>query len=97
MAYHRRSILKGAGLLAGAAVAGVASADPAVAAPADPDQLFRAGRFAAADRAYARLLRTDPQNTHAQSQRGYIALLSPRRLIAADHGYACFPLRRKQA
>ncbi|MCP2329167.1 hypothetical protein HDA40_007674 [Hamadaea flava] len=77
MTYHRRSILKGAGLVAGAAVAGAAWTEPATAAAAaDPDQLFRAGRFAAADHAYARLLRADPGNAHALAQRGYLALLS---------------------
>jgi tetratricopeptide (TPR) repeat protein len=42
----------------------------------DPDQLFKAGRFAEADRAYEFILRTDPHNARALAQRGYIALLS---------------------
>jgi hypothetical protein len=46
------------------------------ASPADPDQLFQAGWFAAADRGYAGQLRQDPGNEHALAQRGYIALLS---------------------
>jgi hypothetical protein len=48
------------------------------ASPADPDQLFAAGCFDAADRGYARQLRQDPDDAHALAQRGYIALLSNR-------------------
>ncbi|WP_214321860.1 retropepsin-like aspartic protease [Nonomuraea sediminis] len=46
------------------------------ASNADPDQLFKAGRFDAADRGYASLLRKDPANAHALAGRGRIALLS---------------------
>jgi hypothetical protein len=48
------------------------------AAGPDPDQLFQAGRFEAADQGYARLLGHDPRDAHAWAQRGYIALLSGR-------------------
>jgi aspartyl protease len=44
----------------------------------DPDQLFREGRFAEADWGYRRILLQDPDNVHALSQRGFIALLSNR-------------------
>jgi hypothetical protein len=56
----------------------LAQAAPASAATADPDQLFAAGWFAAADRGYARELSQDPDNAHALARRGYIALLSNR-------------------
>jgi tetratricopeptide (TPR) repeat protein len=42
----------------------------------DADELFRSGRFAAADWAYKRILRDDPENIHALERRGTIALLS---------------------
>ncbi|MFC6880874.1 MULTISPECIES: aspartyl protease family protein [Actinomadura] len=42
----------------------------------DPDEVFKAGRFREADRAYARILEKDPDNARANAQRGYIALLS---------------------
>jgi hypothetical protein len=69
-----------------AAVLGAAAVVPlltegearAAAAGPDPDQLFRQGRFAAADRGYARLLAADPGDARAWAQRGYIALLSNR-------------------
>ena len=50
----------------------------AIAATADPDQLFADGQFAAADRGYANLLAANPGDAHAWAQRGYIALLSNR-------------------
>jgi hypothetical protein len=50
----------------------------AATAGPDPGQLFRAGRLAAADRGYARLLAADPGDAHAWAQRGYLALLSNR-------------------
>src|SRR5262245_53203181 len=43
---------------------------------ANPDELFTAGKFEAADRGYAHILRADPNNAHAAAQRGYIAVLS---------------------
>ena len=45
---------------------------------ASSDQLFRAARFAEADRGYEEVLTRDPKNVHALIQRGYIALLSNR-------------------
>jgi len=48
------------------------------ASAADPDQLFAAGWFDAADCGYAHELRQDPDDAHALAQRGYIALLSNR-------------------
>jgi hypothetical protein len=79
---NRRAFLRRGGLVAGAAavlpVLGTGWDGGAAAAASDPDRLFIAGRFAAADRGYARLLRTDPGNAHAVAQRGYIALLSNR-------------------
>jgi hypothetical protein len=50
----------------------------ATTSPTDPDQLFAAGWFDAADRGYARQLHQDPDDAHALAQRGYIALLSNR-------------------
>ncbi|MEU8107214.1 aspartyl protease family protein [Nonomuraea muscovyensis] len=61
-----------------AVFAGPPGASSGVAPGADPDALFTAGRFAEADRAYARLLREDPRDAHALAQRGRIALLSNR-------------------
>lgn len=75
----RRTLLRRAGLAAGAGVTLPllgATSGAVLASPADPDVLFRAGRFAEADRGYATQLRTDPDNAHAIAQRGYIALLS---------------------
>lgn len=66
--------LLGAPLLATPAHA--ASASPV--ASTDPDQLFAAGWFGAADRGYARQLRQHPDDAHALAQRGYIAVLSNR-------------------
>jgi tetratricopeptide (TPR) repeat protein len=82
----RRELLRRGGLAiaAGAALPLLAAAGPggellaAAASPGDPDQLFQAGSFDAADRGYARLLRRDRANAHALAQRGYIALLSNR-------------------
>lgn len=50
----------------------------AAGSPPNPDELFQAGWFAAADRGYARELRQNPDDAHALAQRGYIALLSNR-------------------
>jgi Aspartyl protease len=80
----RRGFLRRAGLTvaAGAALplldaAGAFGADPTPPS-ADPDQLFKAGDFAAAERGYLRLLHKDSGNAHAAAQLGYIALLSNR-------------------
>jgi tetratricopeptide (TPR) repeat protein len=84
--FGRREFLRSGGMAvaAGAALPLLGSqlqkspARAATASPADPDQLFAAGWFDAADRSYAHQLRQDPGNAHALSQRGYIALLSNR-------------------
>jgi hypothetical protein len=77
--FSRRTFLRRTGLAAaGAAVPLLAPGLASAAATADPDQLFRDGWFAAADRGYARILRDDATNAHAVAQRGYIALLGNR-------------------
>ncbi|GAA2612005.1 aspartyl protease family protein [Actinomadura fulvescens] len=48
----------------------------------NPDDLFKAGRFAKADRGYSQILARDPDNARANAQRGYIALLSNRFAVA---------------
>ena len=77
--WSRRTMMRRAGLVAGAAAVlpMVGGWDPA-SADADPDALFKAGRFAEADRGYARILRGNPNDAHATVQRGYVALLSNR-------------------
>jgi tetratricopeptide (TPR) repeat protein len=91
--FGRRAFLRRGGMVvaAGAAfpvlnpVLQAASARPLTApASTDPDQLFQAGWFAAADRGYARQLRQDPGDAHAVAQRGYIALLSNRLDVAEN-------------
>lgn len=78
----RRGFLRRAGWTAAAGVVlpqlpgTIANATTPV--PADPDDLFTAGRFAAADRGYAQILHRDPRNARALAQRGRIALLSNR-------------------
>jgi Aspartyl protease len=75
----RRGFLRACGVALGAAgVLPLVNEGKTRAATAglDPDQLFEEGRFAAADRGYARLLEKDPGDAHAWAQRGYIALLS---------------------
>jgi predicted aspartyl protease len=83
--FDRRGFLRRAGLTAAAGAvlpllgaAGSASAIAADSPSGDPDQLFKAGDFAAAERGYLRLLHKDSGNAHAASQLGYIALLSNR-------------------
>lgn len=83
----RRGFLRRAGLVVGASAVlpllsaqgrATASAVDSPASSSDPDELFKAGEFTAAERGYARLLRHDPGNAHAAAQLGYIALLSNR-------------------
>ncbi|WP_049557062.1 aspartyl protease family protein [Nonomuraea sp. SBT364] len=77
----RRTFLRRTGLamVAGASLPLLPSAaSPAFASAADPDQLFKDGRFASAERGYRRLLREDPRNAHAYAQVGYLALLRNR-------------------
>ncbi|MEV0195878.1 aspartyl protease family protein [Nonomuraea sp. NPDC050691] len=76
--FGRRTFLRGAGLAAAVALPPAVPADASAAATATPDELFRDGRFAEAERGYRRLLRDDPKNARAAAQLGYIALLSNR-------------------
>lgn len=83
------AVAAGAALTLGSTSAAPSSAQPASAQPApprpdsaaaagtlDPDELFVAGRFSAADKGFAAILRRDPRDAHALGQRGRIALLS---------------------
>ncbi|MEU4827226.1 tetratricopeptide repeat protein [Actinomadura sp. NPDC023710] len=77
--WDRRSLLRGAAVVAGAAAAapllgGTARAD----AVGDADALFKAGKFEQAGRAYEEILKKDPANLHAARRRGYVGLLSNR-------------------
>jgi tetratricopeptide (TPR) repeat protein len=75
----RRAVLCGAGAAAAlSAVAPMTAARAATASDSDADKLFTEGYFAAADQAYAAVLRQDPADAYAWAQRGYIALLSNR-------------------
>ncbi|MGW7484254.1 aspartyl protease family protein [Nonomuraea muscovyensis] len=78
----RRAFLRRTGLtVAASAILPLLESSPCAASTAaddDPDQLFKQGRFAAAERGYRRLLRRDPRDAHAWAQAGYIALLSNR-------------------
>jgi len=74
----RRTVLRGAGVAAALSVVAPATAARAATASDSADQLFTEGYFAAADRAYAAVLRQDPADAYAWAQRGYIALLSNR-------------------
>jgi hypothetical protein len=79
---RRRGFLRACGAVLGAAavlpLASEGGARAASVAGTDPDELFLQGRFAAADRGYARLLEQHPGDARAWAQRGYIALLSNR-------------------
>ncbi|MFI9550808.1 tetratricopeptide repeat protein [Nonomuraea endophytica] len=81
----RRTFLKGTAALVAAAGASTALPLPAEAGTEDPDQLFKQGRFADAERGYRRQLREDPRAAHAHAQIGYIALLSNRFGTAEAH------------
>ncbi|GAA0952701.1 aspartyl protease family protein [Nonomuraea longicatena] len=76
--FDRRTFLRGTGLAAVAGAALPLIGSPASATPADPDQLFKNGRFDEAERGYRRQLREDPQHARAAAQLGYLALLSNR-------------------
>jgi hypothetical protein len=79
---RRRGFLRACGAVLGAAavlpLTSEGGARAASVAGTDPDELFLQGRFAAADRGYARLLEENPGDARAWAQRGYIALLSNR-------------------
>ncbi|MFC6880749.1 MULTISPECIES: aspartyl protease family protein [Actinomadura] len=76
-AWDRRSLLRGAAVVAGAAATTplLGEAARAQASSRDADALFRAGKFEQAGRAYEEILKTDPANLHAARQRGYVGLL----------------------
>ncbi|GGS98254.1 hypothetical protein GCM10010156_65570 [Planobispora rosea] len=88
--WNRRSLLRGAAVVAGAAatvpllgeaataLAGSGEAATALVGSGDADALFRAGKFEQAGRAYEEILRKDPDNVHAARRRGYVGLLSNR-------------------
>ncbi|KAB8188116.1 tetratricopeptide repeat protein [Microbispora catharanthi] len=76
--WDRRSVLRGAAVLAGAAATAplFGGAATALAGSGDADALFKAGKFEQAGRAYEEILKTDPTNLHAARRRGYVALLA---------------------
>lgn len=76
--WDRRSLLRGAAVVAGAAatVPVLGKAAAALAGGGDADALFKAGRFTRAGRAYEEILKKDPKNLHAARQRGHVGLLS---------------------
>ncbi|MFI6505360.1 tetratricopeptide repeat protein [Nonomuraea typhae] len=78
--WDRRSLLRGAAVLAGTAVAAplLGGAATALAGGGDADALFKAGKFEQAGRAYEEILRKDPKNLHAARGRGYVGLLGNR-------------------
>ncbi|HEY3688632.1 MAG TPA: tetratricopeptide repeat protein [Streptosporangiaceae bacterium] len=78
--WNRRSLLRGAAVVAGAAAATPLLSEAATARAGidDADALFKAGKFARAGRAYEEILKKDPTNLRATRQRGYVALLSNR-------------------
>lgn len=75
--WDRRSLLRGAAVVAGAAATAPLLGGTAAArtGTGDADALFRAGKFEQAARAYEEILKTDPANVHAARQRGHVALL----------------------
>ncbi|MEV4091308.1 tetratricopeptide repeat protein [Streptosporangium saharense] len=77
--WDRRSLLRGAAVLTGAAATAPLLGGTATAlADSDADALFKAGKFERAGRAYEEILRKDPGNLRAARQRGYVGLLSNR-------------------
>jgi Aspartyl protease/Tetratricopeptide repeat len=76
--WDRRSLLRGAAVVAGAAATTplLGEAAMAQADSSDADALFKAGKFEQAGRAYEEILKTDPTNLNAARQRGYIGLLA---------------------
>lgn len=78
--WDRRSLFRGAAVVAGAAAAAplLGQAAAAQAGGSDADALFKAGKFEQAGRAYEEILKKDPENVHAARRRGYVGLLSNR-------------------
>jgi tetratricopeptide (TPR) repeat protein len=78
--WDRRSLLRGAAVVAGAAATAplLGKTATAQADGSDADALFKAGKFEQAGRAYEEILKTDPTNLNAARQRGYVGLLSNR-------------------
>ncbi|MEU6714993.1 aspartyl protease family protein [Nonomuraea sp. NPDC046802] len=76
--WDRRSVLRGAAVLAGAAATAPLLGGPAtaLAGSGDADALLKAGKFEQAARAYEEILKTDPANLHAARRRGHVALLA---------------------
>ena len=76
--WDRRSLLRGAAVLTGAAATAPLLGAPANAAASsgDADALFKAGKFERAGRAYEEILKNDPANLHAARQRGHVGLLA---------------------
>ena len=74
---NRRSLLRGAAVVAGAAAAAplLGETARAQAGGGDADALFKAGKFDAAARLYEAILQKDPKNMPAARQRGLIGLL----------------------
>lgn len=75
--WNRRSLLRGAAVVAGAAATAplLGGTATALARGSDADALFKAGRFEQAGRAYEAILKNDPKNVHAARQRGLVGLL----------------------
>ncbi|MBO2450828.1 tetratricopeptide repeat protein [Actinomadura barringtoniae] len=74
--WKRRSVLRGAAVVAGAAAtAPLLGKAAARADDADADALFKAGKFEEAGRAYEEILKKDPTNLRAARQRGHVGLL----------------------
>jgi hypothetical protein len=76
--WDRRSLLRGAAVVAGAVAAAplLGKAGTARADIDDADALFKAGKFEEAGCAYEEILKADPTNLRAARQRGYVGLLS---------------------
>lgn len=76
--WDRRSLFRGAAVVAGAAATAplLGAAATAQAASSDADALFKAGKFEQAGRVYEEILKKDPTNVHAARQRGYVGLLA---------------------
>ncbi|MFA1550247.1 aspartyl protease family protein [Actinomadura chokoriensis] len=76
--WDRRSLIRGAAVVAGAAATTPLLGRPAMAQAGggDAEALFRAGKFEQAGRAYEEILKSDPTNLNAARQRGHVSLLS---------------------